>query len=94
MLSPRADLDGDSHDHERGLPVVRAVSKQEIRRNPLAEWVGGAVRFVQAHQAAVAAGVVMLAIGASVAAGYWRHQQQQEEEASRLLGNALAAASG
>ena len=70
------------------------ISKQEIRRNPLAEWVGAAVRFIQAHQAAVATGVVMLAIGASVAAGYWWHEQRQEEEASHLLGNALAATRG
>ena len=74
--------------------MASAISKQEIRRNPLAEWVGATVRFVQAHQVAVVAAAVALSIGASVAAGYWWHQQRQEENASRLLGKALAAMRG
>jgi TolA-binding protein len=74
--------------------VASAIRKQEIRRNPLAEWVGAAVRFVQAHQAPVLAVVVVLAIGGAVAAGYWWHQERQEEEASRLLAGAFAAMRG
>ncbi len=74
--------------------MARTISKQEIRRNPLAEWVGAAVRFVQAYQVAIVAVVVVLAIGAIGAGAYWWHQQRQEEEASRLLGNAFAKTRG
>ncbi len=74
--------------------MASAISKQEIRRNPLAEWVVAIVSFVQTHQFPIVASVVVLVIGVSVAAGYWWHLQRQEEEASRLLGNALAALRG
>jgi predicted negative regulator of RcsB-dependent stress response len=74
--------------------VASSISKQEIRRNPLAEWVGATVRFVQAHRAAVVAALAALAIGASVAGGYWWQQQRKEEEASRLLAKAVSAIRG
>lgn len=74
--------------------MTSAISKKEIRRNPLAEWVGTTVQFVQAHRAAIVASMVVLAIGASLGAVYWWHQQRQEEEASRLLGRAFAATRG
>ena len=68
-----------------------AIKKQDVRRNPLAEWVGAAWRFIQAHQTVILAVAVVLAIGASGAGVYWWHWQRQEEEASRLLGDALTA---
>jgi len=71
--------------------VASAISKQEIRRNPLAEWVGATVRFVQAHRIAIVVAAVVLAIGLSVATGFWWQEQKREAEASRLLGNGLAA---
>lgn len=71
--------------------MARAISKHEIRRNPLAEWVGATVRFVQAHRVAVVAALAVLAIGASSAGGYWWRQQRKEEEASRLLAKAVSA---
>jgi TolA-binding protein len=74
--------------------VTSAISKQEIRRNPLAEWVGATVGFVRAHRAAVAFAMVALATGASMATGYWWYQQRLGEEASRLFGNGLAAIRG
>jgi TolA-binding protein len=74
--------------------VAKSISKQEIRRNPLAEWIGATVRFVQAHQVAIVATVVVLIIGAIGTAILWWHQQRQEQEASRLLGNAFAATRG
>lgn len=52
------------------------------------------MRFVQAHQFAIMAALVVLALAASGASLYWWHQQRQEEEASRLLGNALTAMRG
>ena len=71
--------------------MASAISKKEIRRNPLAEWVGAAVRFVQTHRFAFVAAAMLVAIGVSGAAFYWYYQQRQEEEASRILGNAFAA---
>lgn len=74
--------------------MASAISKQEIRRNPLAEWVGATVRFVQAHRVGVVAALAVLAIGASSAGGYWWRQQQKEEKASRLLAKAVSAIRG
>lgn len=74
--------------------MARAISKPEIRRNPLAEWVGATVRFVQAHRVAVVTALAVLAIGASLAGGYWWRQQRKEEGASRLLAKAVSAIRG
>jgi len=74
--------------------VAHAISKQDIRRNPLAEWVGATVRFVRAHRAAVVAALVVLVIGASAAAGYGWYRQRQEEAAGRLLTEAFAVMRG
>ncbi len=49
------------------------------------------VRLVQAHQVAIVAVVVALAVSAMGATMYWWQLEQQEEEASRILGNAFAA---
>jgi len=87
-------LRDDIHVYERGVPVASAIRKPEIRRNPLAEWVGATVRFVQAHRVAVVAALAVLAIGASSAGGYWWRQQRKEEEASRLLAKAVSAIRG
>jgi predicted negative regulator of RcsB-dependent stress response len=76
------------------VPVASAIKKPEIRRNPLAEWVGAIVRFVQAHRVAVVAALAVLAVGASSAGGYWWLQQRKEEEASRLLAKAVSAIRG
>ena len=74
--------------------MASAIRKQEIRRNPLAEWVGATVRFVQTHRVAIVVIAVVLAVSAIGTEVYWWHQQRQEEEASRLLGNAFAATPG
>jgi predicted negative regulator of RcsB-dependent stress response len=79
---------------ERGVPVASTISKQEIRRNPLAEWVGATVRFVQAYRRGVVAALVVLAIGASLGGGYWWQEQRKEDEASRLLAKAVSAIRG
>jgi TolA-binding protein len=76
---------------ERGLSVASAISKEEIRRNPLAEWMGVVVRFVRAHRDAARILLVVLVIGTAGGGGYWWYQEQQEDEASRLLSKAYAA---
>jgi TolA-binding protein len=53
-----------------------------------------AVRFVQAHQAAVLAVVVVMAAAGTAGGGYWWYQQRQEEAASRVLARALMAMRG
>jgi TolA-binding protein len=83
---------GDNErEHKRGLRVASAISKEEIRRNPLAEWLGAVVRFVQARRRAARTVLVVLVIGAAGGGGYWWYQQREEEEASRLLSKAYAA---
>lgn len=74
--------------------MAGAIRKQEIRRNPLAEWVGAAVRFVQAHRAAVLAVVLVVAAGGIASAAYWWYQQRQEAAANRGLVQALMAIPG
>lgn len=74
--------------------MARAISKQEIRRNPLAEWLAAAVRFFKAHRttmkAAVAAGAVLGIAGG----GYWWYQERQEADAARALAGAYAVLRG
>jgi TolA-binding protein len=70
--------------------MASAISKHEIRRNPLAEWVGLTVRFVQKRRAIVlAALVVLLVLGVAGAAYLW-YQARQDREASIALSEAQA----
>ncbi len=55
------------------------LSKKEMRRNPLAEWVVTIARFVKAHRTAIVAGAiaVVVILGAAGAySWYWIHQGQ------------------
>jgi TolA-binding protein len=74
--------------------VASATRKEEIRRNPLAEWLGATVRFIQAHRTAVLAGLLVLASGGAAASWYWWYQERQEDAAGRILARAYAAMSG
>lgn len=74
--------------------MTSAISKQEIRRNPLAEALGAAVRFVQGHRAAILAVLVILAFGGTAGAGYWWYQERREDEAGRALVKAFWAMRG
>lgn len=71
--------------------MASAITKQEIRKNPLAEWLGMAARFVQGHRAAVLAVLVVLVLGGTAGAGYWWYQERRENEADRALTRAFAA---
>ena len=70
--------------------MASAISKHEIRRNPLAEWVGSTIRFVQKRRAIILAALaVLLVVGAAGAAYVW-YQARQEREASIALSEAQA----
>jgi TolA-binding protein len=74
--------------------MAAAVSKQEIRRNPLAEWVVAAVQFVRARwqlALAVLLGIVVL-LGAL--AGYSWYQDRREAQARRVVADAELALRG
>lgn len=70
--------------------MASAISKKEIRRNPLADWLVVTVRFVQARRTAVLAALVALGLLAAAGYGYWWYQERREDEASRALARAHA----
>jgi len=74
--------------------VTSAIKKQDIRRNPLAEWVGTVVRFVREKRKVVLAAVGGLVAVACMVAGYWWYQERQEEKASPILAGAFTAMRG
>ncbi len=68
--------------------MASTISKKEIRRDPLAEWVAMAVRFVQMRRTAVIGVLVALSLTCIAGAGYWWYRGRQESEASRALAQA------
>lgn len=74
--------------------MASAISKKEIRRNPLADWLVVTVRFVQARRTAVLAALVALGLLAAAGYGYWWYQERREDEASRALAGAHATFRG
>lgn len=74
--------------------MTSAISKREVRRNPLAEWLGATVRFVQARRTAVLAALAALGLLAVAGVGYWWYQARRDEEASRALAQAHAVLRG
>jgi len=75
----------------RGYSVTITIKKQDIRRNPLAEYVGAVLRFVLEKRKVVLGAVGGLVIVACLVAGYWWYQEEQEEKASRILAGAFTA---
>jgi len=69
--------------------VTSAISKQELRRNVLAEWIGACIGTVRAHRRAALAVVVAAVLAVAGGLGYRWYQESREREASR----AFAAAS-
>ncbi len=74
--------------------MTSAISKQEMRRNPLVEWLVVTVRFVQARRTAVLAALAALGLLAAAGYGYWWYQERREGEASRALAGAHVALRG
>jgi tetratricopeptide (TPR) repeat protein len=74
--------------------VVKATTKQEIRRNPLAEWLTLAVRFVQSRRTTILAAVLAGAVLGVAGGGYWWYQERQEAEAARALAGAYTVLRG
>jgi TolA-binding protein len=74
--------------------VAGAITKQEIRRNLLAEWLGAAIRLVQARRTTVLAAVGAIAVLGGAGGGYWWYHERQEAEASHALAGAYAVLRG
>ena len=70
--------------------MASAISKHEIRRNPLAEWVGLVVRFVREQRTIVLAVLTVAVILAAGGAVYRWYQSRQEREGSVALAEAQA----
>jgi len=71
--------------------MAKELTKAEIRRNPLADWVAAAAQAIRERQR-LAAGILagILVIGAGIGAYTW-YQEQQEREAQGLLVKAYGA---
>ncbi len=74
--------------------MASTLSKKEIRRDPLAEWLAKALRFVQVRWTAVVAALVALSLAVILGVGYWWYRDRQENEAARALAQAAAALRG
>jgi TolA-binding protein len=71
--------------------MAKELTKDDIRRNPLAEWIGAALQFIQERKAlAIGILVAIVVIGGSFAAYTW-HRTVQEREAQGLLMKASSA---
>jgi len=71
--------------------MAKELTKAEIRRNPLAEWVASALQVIQERKR-LAAGILLaiLAIAAGIGVYTW-YRTQQEREAQGLLVKAYSA---
>lgn len=74
--------------------MAKALTKEDIRRNPLAEWVAGALQTVQERRGLVAGIVAVLLVGAAGIGAYTWYHAQQEQDAQGLLVRAYSAMSG
>jgi predicted negative regulator of RcsB-dependent stress response len=74
--------------------MAKELTKNEIRRNPLAEWIGQAVQFIIQRKGLVLGILVAVLIAAAGAATYVWYQDRQEREAQGLLVKAYTAGWG
>ncbi len=72
--------------------MAAAVSKQEIRRNVLAEWVVAAVQFTRARWPIVVAALVGIVVLLGALAAYSWYQTRREAEARTVFADAQAKA--
>jgi len=69
----------------------KELSKDDVRRNPLAVWVGNALQFGQGHKALLAVILVGAVVAAAAAGAYGWYQERQERAAQTLFVKAQAA---
>ncbi len=74
--------------------MAKDMTKEDIRRNPLAEWVGAAVQFIRERKALAVGILVAIVVIASGVAAYTWHRTVQEREAQALLVKASSAMLG
>ena len=74
--------------------MAGAITKQEIRRNLLAEWLTAAIRLVRARRTTVLAAVGAVAVLGGLGGGYWWYHERQEADAARALAGAYAVLRG
>jgi outer membrane protein assembly factor BamD (BamD/ComL family) len=71
--------------------MPKELSKQDVRRNPLAVWVGKALQFGQGHKPLVGVVLVGALVAAAAAGAYGWYQDRQEHAARTLFVKAQAA---
>jgi TolA-binding protein len=74
--------------------VAGAITKHEIRRNLLAEWLAAVIRLVQARRTTLLAAVGAVGLLGGAGGGYWWYHERQEGDAARALGGAYAVMRG
>ena len=74
--------------------MASAITKQEMRRNLLVEWLAAAIRLVQARRTTVLAAVGAVAVLGGLGGGYWWYHERQEADAARALAGASAVLRG
>jgi len=71
--------------------MPKELSKQDVRRNPLAVWVGKALQFGQGHKTLIGVILVGALVAAAAAGAYGWYQERQERAAQTLFVKAQAA---
>ena len=74
--------------------MAKETRKEDIRRNPLAVWVGRTIEFCQERRRIGLGILVALVVIGGACAGYFWYQERQEREAQALLAKSQAALRG
>ena len=74
--------------------MAKETRKEDIRRNPLAVWVGRTIEFCQERRRIGLGILVVLVVIGGACAGYFWYQERQEREAQALLAKTQAALRG
>jgi TolA-binding protein len=71
--------------------MAKEMTKQEIRRNPLAEWVAAALQFIRERKGLAIGILIAIAVIAGGVSAYTWYRTVQEREAQGLLVKAYSA---
>jgi tetratricopeptide (TPR) repeat protein len=71
--------------------MPRETSKQDIRRNPLADWVIAGVRYISGHRTLIIALIAAAAVIAGAMGVFFWYEGRQEAEAQKALAGAEKA---